>query len=175
MKAMLRKLARPKSSRTVVARRDLPRTLGDAARARRDWESAARHYALHLEDHPADFPIWVQFGHALKESGQLERAEIAYIQALRLNGYCADLWLNRGHLSKLRGDRRAARARYARSHALDRNGAASAELKTLQAATAPAGIAFNDDIGDGLADEPAGDNTKPIRALDVYNGTFLNL
>lgn len=89
----------------------------DAARDGRDWPLAAKLYAQALSTQtlppastPADeqrmpplWPIWVQLGHARKESGDLVAAEAAYLLALRLEPAEADSWLQLGHLLKITG------------------------------------------------------------------------
>jgi tetratricopeptide (TPR) repeat protein len=50
----------------------------DRARDSRDWLSAARYYREALDLQPDNPPVWVQYGHALKESGNLVEAENAY-------------------------------------------------------------------------------------------------
>lgn len=79
-------------------------TAANAARGRSDWQSAARHYAAALEQDPDLAHIWIQLGHAQKESGDLAAAETAYRRAERLRPTSADPRLHLGHLSKLRGD-----------------------------------------------------------------------
>ncbi len=112
------------------------RALGDAARGRRDWPTAAFQYRSHLDQDPGDFGIWVQLGHVYKEQGQLAQAEEAYAEAGALNEGDADLWLNRGHLAKLRSENLAAREFYLRSYAIDANDRAVTELDALGVATA---------------------------------------
>jgi glycosyltransferase involved in cell wall biosynthesis len=56
----------------------------DRARDSRDWVSAARYYQKALDQEPDNPPIWVQYGHALKESGKLQQAEAAYRRSLEL-------------------------------------------------------------------------------------------
>src|SRR5581483_11678709 len=65
--------------------------LGDRARDAGDWHAAARHYRTALERNPARAPIWVQYGHALKESGFLAQAEAAYLRALVLHPALPDV------------------------------------------------------------------------------------
>jgi glycosyltransferase involved in cell wall biosynthesis len=79
-------------------------TAANAARARSDWHSAAKHYGSALEQDPDLAHIWIQLGHAQKESGDLAAAETAYRRAERLQPTSADPLLHLGHLSKLRGD-----------------------------------------------------------------------
>lgn len=72
----------------------------DEARAERNWALAARLYAEAVAEEPDLADIWVQLGHALKESGDLPAAEEAYRTALRLKP-TADTFLQLGHLLKI--------------------------------------------------------------------------
>lgn len=124
MKKMLKhalRRARPKADRTY-------RQKGDSARDARDWSLAADLYRQHLDRNPADFPIWVQHGHVLKEAGRLDEADASYAAAARLKDNDPDLLLSRGHLAKRRGDDMAARGFYHLSYAADGNTLAAAEL-----------------------------------------------
>ncbi len=73
----------------------------DAARDRRDWSAAARHYRRSLDLDPTRAAIWVQYGHALKESGRRLEAEAAYRQATTLAPDDADAALQLGHVLML--------------------------------------------------------------------------
>jgi predicted Zn-dependent protease len=50
-------------------------TLADRARDAGQWEVAAGYYQDALHRQPKNPPIWVQYGHVLKESGRLGEAE----------------------------------------------------------------------------------------------------
>src|SRR4051812_37293693 len=50
----------------------------DAARDARRWSDAAKGYRAVLECDPKSAPIWVQYGHMLKEAGQRDQARVAY-------------------------------------------------------------------------------------------------
>jgi tetratricopeptide (TPR) repeat protein len=92
---------------------------GDRARDRGRWDLAARHYRRFLERTPKAPAIWVQYGHALKELGELAAAEAAYRRSIALDPGAADTWLQLGHALKLQGRLEEAAAAYARSLALD--------------------------------------------------------
>lgn len=66
--------------RSRLGRRAVKR--GDAARDRRDWQDAAAAYAEALRHLSGRAPVWVQYGHALRESGELRGAEAAYRAAI---------------------------------------------------------------------------------------------
>src|SRR5262249_22311524 len=97
------------------------RLLKDAnqARDRREWSPAADLYARALEQDPDLTHIWIQYGHALKETGDLSLAEAAYLKAMALEPDLADAHLHLGHLYKVRGDRTAASRSYLRALELD--------------------------------------------------------
>jgi SAM-dependent methyltransferase len=66
-------------------RRSAAIALANQARDAREWELAVRYYrdALNLKlDKPG---IWVQYGHALKETGKVSEAEVAYRRALEID------------------------------------------------------------------------------------------
>jgi tetratricopeptide (TPR) repeat protein len=91
----------------------------DRARDLRDWMTAARYYREALDRRPDDPVIWVQYGHALKESGHLPDAESAYRTALELDGEIADTHLQLGHALKIQGRKIEASVAYLRALALD--------------------------------------------------------
>ena len=61
-------LGRGRSIASAVIRADRARETGD-------WAVAARLYRTALDRYPRNAPIWVQYGHALKESGEPAEAE----------------------------------------------------------------------------------------------------
>jgi tetratricopeptide (TPR) repeat protein len=91
------------------------------ALAERDWGLAAQLYRKALDRDPRDLPIWVQYGHALKEAGELRdpeklaQAETAYRRALSLDPRIADTHLQLGHVLKLQGKIEDAQAAYLRA------------------------------------------------------------
>jgi cytochrome c-type biogenesis protein CcmH/NrfG len=91
----------------------------DAARDARNWSAARQLYEQHLAFSAADAPIWVQLGHARKESGDLTGAEVAYREALKLAADDADAHLQLGHALKLMGRRDEATACYRQAFKLD--------------------------------------------------------
>jgi glycosyltransferase involved in cell wall biosynthesis len=91
----------------------------DRARDARDWVSAARYYREALDHKPDNPAIWVQYGHALKESGNVAEAENAYRKSLELDAGIADTHLQLGHALKIQGRRIEAGTAYLRALALD--------------------------------------------------------
>lgn len=87
--------------KTVPDRAGDLRAEGDAARDRLHWKEAANAYRLFLAERPKAGGIWVQFGNALKESGDLAGAERAYAEAIHLAPRDSDARLQMGHLYKV--------------------------------------------------------------------------
>jgi len=76
---------------------------GNRHRARRDWPRAADCYKQALRIDPSQRPIWVQLGHALKESGSNDEALYAYRRARELFGTDGDAPFQLGALAKRMG------------------------------------------------------------------------
>lgn len=93
--------------------------LADRARDDGQWPLAAAQYRKGLVREPGNPAIWVQLGHALKESGDLAGAETAYRNALELTPDDADTHLQLGHALKLEGRLEDAVAAYLRALTLD--------------------------------------------------------
>jgi tetratricopeptide (TPR) repeat protein len=91
----------------------------DRARDSRNWGSAAQYYHKALDQKADNPPIWVQYGHALKESGHLTEAEAAYRKSLEFDAEVADTHLQLGHVLKIQGRKIEARAAYLRALVLD--------------------------------------------------------
>src|SRR5438067_13838447 len=94
-------------------------TRADRARDIRQWELAARLYRKALNRNPKNPPIWLQYGHALKESGKPTEAESAYRIAIGYQPGDADAHLHLGHVLKLQGKGCDAEAAYLRGLAID--------------------------------------------------------
>lgn len=75
--------------------------VGDQHRNAREWASASAAYARALAIAPTRAPIWVQYGHALKEQGDPRAAEDAYNTAVSHGLDDADIHLQIGHARKL--------------------------------------------------------------------------
>jgi glycosyltransferase involved in cell wall biosynthesis len=104
----------------------------DAARAARAWPEAALLYRKALDIDGSLAPIWVQYGHALKEAKNFKEAEAAYRQSLSIDDQVADTHLQLGHLHKILGRAREAEQDYVR--ALERDPGSSdarAELRRM--------------------------------------------
>ena len=82
---------------------DGPLRLADKAARARNWREAARLYKHSLKKRPNDPAVWVQYGHALKESGDRQQAEAAYRRSLALDPDLPDTHLQLGHVLKLQG------------------------------------------------------------------------
>ncbi|HEY5048387.1 MAG TPA: glycosyltransferase [Rhizomicrobium sp.] len=106
--------------------------LADKARDGRAWELAAQYYddALKLDGKLAH--IWVQYGHALKETDKVPAALKAYRTAIELERDNADTYLQLGHALKILGNLTEAASAYSTSYRLDpSNGHAETELRAL--------------------------------------------
>ncbi len=104
----------------------------DALRDARRWEEAARGYAAYLRRDAWDRGARVQYGHCLKESGDLAAALAAYREAEAQAPEDADIALQIGHALKLLGDPEAAWRAYARALTLDpASEAAAREVSAL--------------------------------------------
>src|SRR5208283_1903654 len=106
-------------------------TLADRARDTRQWERAARFYQKALNRNPRNPPIWVQYGHVLKEAGRRADAEQAYRSAVEHDPADADARLHLGHILKLQGKQGEAIEAYRRSFALKPLHAVAHELRQL--------------------------------------------
>src|SRR4030088_2212558 len=72
-----------------------------------------------LDRKPRNPPIWVQYGHALKECGSRAEAEDAYRTAIVYAPEDADAHLQLGHVLKLQGKTAEAQTAYQRALALN--------------------------------------------------------
>src|SRR5260370_139529 len=75
----------------------------DPAPDARQWQRAASLYRTALDGRRHTPPIWIQYGHALKESGNRAMAEAAYRTAIGYSPDDADAYLHLGHILKLQG------------------------------------------------------------------------
>lgn len=116
---LLRRLASAPSRVLRQEAETSPLSRADRARDSRDWPNAAHYYQKALEENPQNSAIWVQYGHAIKEAGNLSRAEDAYRKSLDLNADVADTHLQLGHSLKLQGRKIEASAAYFRALVID--------------------------------------------------------
>src|ERR1700739_2820334 len=92
---------------------------GRRAFALKDWLTAAQHYGAALKLSSERATVWVQYGHALKESGDRPGGEKAYYEALKRRPDFADTYVQLGHVTKLMGRTIEAAAHYRRAAQLD--------------------------------------------------------
>ena len=107
--------------RAVMADQFIPpiwRRIGRASSAR-DWPRAARLYRKALRQAPDAPAVWVQYGHALKETGDVAGAEIAYRRAVALAPDVAEWHLFLGEALLRQGRTEEARAALLRCEQLD--------------------------------------------------------
>ena len=91
---------------------------GNAERDAHRWLGAQRAYARALRLTPGLAPIWMQYGHALKEAGAVADALLAYRRSDELEPNLADTHRQIGHALELLGHSDLARDHIARSAAL---------------------------------------------------------
>mgnify|MGYP001474348102 CR=1 FL=1 len=103
----------------------------DRARDNRQWRVASEFYRKALDCSPNLRHVWVQYGHCLKEDGQVAEALIAYRQAHRLDECDPDPLLHLGYLEKAVGERDAAIASFRKLAALPGQSHIQEELQTL--------------------------------------------
>jgi lipopolysaccharide biosynthesis protein len=173
--------------------------LADHARDTGQWALASRLYRKILDRDSRNAAIWIQYGHALKESGELRdpeklaQAELAYRKALSLEPDVADSHLQLGHVLKLQCKTEEAGGAYLRavvldtsldtaSHELAQLGWSEAQLSELQSmfgsgSTDPSATASvssrKNPSGrrqDGLADHASSDNLSSFLAKSSHNG-----
>jgi tetratricopeptide (TPR) repeat protein len=120
---------------------------GDRFRDQGLWAEAAEAYGQYLRLRHDDWPIWVQYGHCLKEDGDPKGALLCYREAERLAPGVCDTHLQIGHALKLLGRQEDAFGEYARALTLDpsnpdpSNPHARVELMALDLQAVPAPIA----------------------------------
>lgn len=94
-------------------------TLADRARDVGEWDRAAAYYHIVLRRNPKNSPIWVQYGHVLKESGRLAEARQAYKTAVLYDPQHADPHLQLGRALKIEGRTEEAQAAFLQSLVFD--------------------------------------------------------
>jgi glycosyltransferase involved in cell wall biosynthesis len=119
MKIMLRRWVIAVARSGVFGRARFLRRMADLRRDDKRWPEAAALYGEYLRLKPTDAAIWVQFGHALKESGRLGEAEEAYRKALVIRPSLADTHLQLGYLLRIRGRMEEALDAFDRAMELD--------------------------------------------------------
>jgi glycosyltransferase involved in cell wall biosynthesis len=77
---------------------------GNAARDQENWAAAAAAYGRYLQLVQDDGPLWVQYGHMLKETGLLGPASESYDRAMALMPSDSDLRVQRAILHKCLGE-----------------------------------------------------------------------
>lgn len=146
------KMLRLKNPQKLVAK-------ADDARDRKDWRQAGSYYKEALAISPRDHAIWVQYGHALKESGQIPAAEEAYRKSIEIAPLVADTHLQLGHVLKLGGRLSDAQSSYREAAKLDpANPDATRELVAINEL---AGASF-----DSSAEGPLMASGKPRAIFD---------
>jgi tetratricopeptide (TPR) repeat protein len=93
--------------------------LADEALVAGQWPIAAGYFRTVLDNNPKAPLIWVKYGQALREVGELAQSETAYRNALSIDWAVADSHLQLGHVLKMQGKEEDAEASYLRAFALD--------------------------------------------------------
>jgi tetratricopeptide (TPR) repeat protein len=131
----------------------------DAARDARRWVEAAEGYEAVLKRDPQVAPIWVQYGHMLKEAGQRDEARRAYERALELEPGNADTHLQMGHLLKITNRKLSAIEAYTRALEIDPNfREAEKELRFLGA----------ESRAEKILGKAAGERSQPQQQAEFY-------
>jgi len=141
------------------------RDKADEARDAKAWPLAASLYEIYLAQCPRDAPIWVQLGHARKESGDDVQAMEAYLRSLEIAPDVADTHRQIGHLYNKTGKISEAAASYAKAAQLDHDQGHVSQDPVLTAATPEA--PSNEDLLLLLADR-ARDERRWSDAADTY-------
>jgi tetratricopeptide (TPR) repeat protein len=107
--------------RSVLADRVIAPVWQKAARASKagQWSRAAQLYRRALRRVPDAPEVWIQYGHALKESGEAAAAEAAYRRAMELDPDTAEWHFFLGHVLRLQGRHREASEAYRQFARLD--------------------------------------------------------
>src|SRR5712692_10404521 len=98
-----------------------PIVLADRARDAQQWDAAVPHYRTALARNPRNPPIWVQYGHALKERGSFAGGAGAYRRAIAAPPTVADTYLQLGYVLKLQGRTEEAKAAYLRAFSIEQS------------------------------------------------------
>src|SRR5713101_6050155 len=101
--------------------RPSPIVLADRARDAQQWDAAVQHYQTALARNPRNPPIWVQYGHVLKEGGSYAAAEAAYRRAIVDAPTVADTHFQLGLVLKLQGRSEEAKAAYLHALSIDQS------------------------------------------------------
>ena len=123
----------------------LHRAKGDKHRDSHEWGEAATAYQQHLSENPADQPIYVQLGHALKEQGRLSEAMGAYATAVALSGNDADALRHLADALRRLGRREEALQAYHRANRLEPTEESASQIASLTSLS-------NDELGHPLED-----------------------
>jgi hypothetical protein len=131
-----------------------------------------RIYSALVRKWPLRANIWVQYGHALKESGDYSAAERAYRQAVEIDPKVADTHLQLGHLLKLMGRHNDAARSYLRSTELDpEDQHAQIELANLRASGRIGALSIQDQPAEspapGAALRPQSTPSQPVGNEEV--------
>lgn len=120
-----------------------------------DWAGATRKYGGLVSISPGHAPYWVQYGHALKETGRLRDAAQAYATALKLDPVKADAHLQVGHALKLLERRADAEQAYRQAFQLAPSDVSTRRELEWMGKTQPELVKFVLEAGEARLQRPA--------------------
>jgi Flp pilus assembly protein TadD len=85
---------------------------------RGDFGLAERHFRAAVEHNPRDAKAWIGLAASYDQLRRFELADRAYSKAIQLSGETAQILNNQGYSLLLRGDLKAAQAKFAGAHQL---------------------------------------------------------
>lgn len=88
------------------------------AYGRGDFGLAERHFRAAVEHNPRDAKAWIGLAASYDQLRRFELADRAYGRAIKLSGETAQILNNQGYSLLLRGDLKAAQAKFARANQL---------------------------------------------------------
>jgi tetratricopeptide (TPR) repeat protein len=105
----------------LISRRARATLKADIARDRGNAAVAATLYEGIIRKWGVTFGLLMQLGNALKDSGEFEKADQIYAEALTIRPDDGDAYLQRGHLMKIAGEHGRALEFYQKAMLLDKS------------------------------------------------------
>jgi Flp pilus assembly protein TadD len=98
---------------------------------RSDFGLAERYFRAAVEHNPRDAKAWIGLAASYDQLRRFELADRAYNEAIQLSGETAQLMNNIGYSLLLRGDLKAAQAKFARANRLQPNETTLANMRLI--------------------------------------------
>lgn len=120
---------------TADAEAPLPRSpvqLATEAYGRGDFGLAERYFREAVEHNPRDAKAWIGLAASYDQLRRFELADRAYGRAIQLSGETAQIMNNIGYSLLLRGDLKAAQAKFARANRLQPNVTTLANMRLIE-------------------------------------------